>query len=280
MLRLDISRRLENDQDHVDSARFNADGNLLVYGGLSNKQIKIWDWEAGIAKLTFESGHVYINHYFVAKFMPNTSDHSLITCAEDGQVRDAQIADRGVTTRMVAKHIAGAYDLAVEPGIAGSDKHTLLYDIRKSKRDGSTDFDQPIDLFYPRHLIGDNRVVVMNLTFSDQNELLFAYTDTSIYLFTRDMGLGLDPVPSSPSSTRSEASEKVIPQVYKGHANYERKKSGELVLVIKADKRMVNFIESHPHTAALVNCGTEDIKIWTPKAIDKAVTPTQIELDA
>ncbi|KAK8577073.1 hypothetical protein V6N13_122068 [Hibiscus sabdariffa] len=99
---------------------------------------------------------------------------------------------------------------------------------------------------------------------------------------------------------------KVIPQLYKGHANYERvkcvsffgpkseyvvfgsdfgriffwkKKSGELVHVIKADKRMVNFIESHLHTAALACCGTEDIKIWTPKAIDKAVTPTQIELD-
>ncbi|KAK8577085.1 hypothetical protein V6N13_122080 [Hibiscus sabdariffa] len=112
--------------------------------------------------------------------------------------------------------------------------------------------------------------------------------------------------PSSPSSARSEASKNVIPQVNKGHANYERvtrvsffgpkseyvvigsgfgriffwkKKSGELVHVIKADKRRVNFIESHLHTAALASCGTEDIKIWTPKAIDKAVTPTQIELD-
>ncbi|KAK8577098.1 hypothetical protein V6N13_122093 [Hibiscus sabdariffa] len=270
VLRLDISRRLENDQDRVDSARFNAEGNLLVYGGLSDKRIKIWDWEAGIAKLTFESGHVYINHYFVAKFMPNSDDHS-------DHVRHAQISDRGAKTRMVAKHMAGANGLAFEPGsphifyscgtdglvnhidlrtaaasklfkcqsigdrrldfiplyhiavdpmnpnlfaVAGSDKQTLLYDIRKSKRDGSTDFDQPIDLFYPRHLIGDNRVVVMNLAFSDQNELLVAYNDTSIYLFTRDMGLGLDPVPSSPSSARSEASEKVIPQVYKGHANY------------------------------------------------------------
>ncbi|KAK8475843.1 hypothetical protein V6N13_124567 [Hibiscus sabdariffa] len=118
VLRLDISRRLENDQDRADSAGFNADGNLLVYGGLSDKRIKIWDWEAGIAKLTLESGHVWINHFFVAKFMPGTGDRSLITCAADGQVRHAQISDRSVKTRMVAKHIAaaGAYDLAVEPG--------------------------------------------------------------------------------------------------------------------------------------------------------------------
>ncbi|KAK8553056.1 hypothetical protein V6N13_055833 [Hibiscus sabdariffa] len=98
------------------------------------------------------------------------------------------------------------------------------------------------------------------------------------------MGLGLDPIPSSPSSARREASEKIIPQVYKGHANYERVKrvtffGPKSEYMVKADKRMVNFIGSHPHTAALVSCGSEDIKIWTPKAIDKAVTPTQIELD-
>ncbi|KAK8553064.1 hypothetical protein V6N13_055841 [Hibiscus sabdariffa] len=85
VLRLDILRRLENDRDRVDCVRFNADGNLLVYGGLSDRWIKIWDWEAGIAKLTFESGHVYINHFFVAKFMPNTGDRRLITCAADDQ---------------------------------------------------------------------------------------------------------------------------------------------------------------------------------------------------
>ncbi|KAK8475836.1 hypothetical protein V6N13_124560 [Hibiscus sabdariffa] len=30
---------------------------------------------------------------------------------------------------------------------------------------------------------------------------------------------------------------------------------------------------------ALASCGSEDIKLWTPKAIDKAVSPTRIELD-
>ncbi|KAK8577043.1 hypothetical protein V6N13_122038 [Hibiscus sabdariffa] len=59
----------------------------------------------------------------------------------------------------------------------------------------------------------------------------------------------------------------------------QQKKSGELVHVIKADKRRVNFIKSHPHTAALASCGSEDTKLWTPKAIEKAVSPTRIELD-
>ncbi|GMI87217.1 hypothetical protein like AT4G35140 [Hibiscus trionum] len=278
VLRLDISKRLENDQDRVDSARFNADGNLLVYGGLADKRIQIWDWEAGIAKLTFESGHVYINNFFVAKIMPNTDDRSLITCAADGQVRHAQISEPSVKTRMVAKYMAGAYDLAVEPGsphilysggedgvvkqidlrtvaatdifhcqpiddrrlhcrviplyhiavdprnsnlfaVAGLDKYTRLYDIRKSKRDGSTNFGRPIDHFHSPHLIG-----VTGLAFSDQSELLVSYSDNSIYLFTRDMGLGHDPVPSSLFSAHSEASENAIPQVYKGLANCERVK--------------------------------------------------------
>ncbi|KAK8577036.1 hypothetical protein V6N13_122031 [Hibiscus sabdariffa] len=48
---------------------------------------------------------------------------------------------------------------------------------------------------------------------------------------------------------------------------------------MKADDHSVNFIESHPQTGVLASCGTDDIKIWTPKAIDKAVLPTQDELD-
>ncbi|KAK8628136.1 hypothetical protein V6N13_063848 [Hibiscus sabdariffa] len=51
----------------------------------------------------------------------------------------------------------------------------------------------------------------------DQSELLVSYRGNSVYLFTRDMGLGNNPVPSSQSSTCSEANGKATPQVYKGH---------------------------------------------------------------
>ncbi|KAL4292049.1 hypothetical protein GQ457_14G025050 [Hibiscus cannabinus] len=149
------------------------------------------------------------------------------------------------------------------------------------------------------HLVG-----VTGLAFSYQSELLVSYSDISICLFKQNMGLGHDPVSSSPYYARSEAN--VTPQVYKGLANKERekgvsffgpkseyvvtgsdygrifiwkKKGGELVRVMKADKRSVNSIESHPQTGVLASCGTEEIKIWTPEAIDKAVLPTQIELD-
>lgn len=57
-----------------------------------------------------------------------------------------------------------------------------------------------------------------------------------------------------------------------------RKKDGELIRVMEADKHVVNCIEAHPHTTVLVSSGIEsDIKIWTPKAIERATLPTNIE---
>ncbi|KAK8577099.1 hypothetical protein V6N13_122094 [Hibiscus sabdariffa] len=362
VLRLDISKKLEKNRGWLDGASFNADGNVLVYG-MADSRIRLWDWEAGISKLTFDSGHVYINNVFVVKIMPYTDDRSLITSSSDGQVRHAQISEYGVETRVLGEHHGPAYDLAVEPGsphlfyscggdgvvkqidlrtvaatdlfkcwpiddrrlhfrvvplyhiavdprnpnlfaVAGLDKYTRLYDIRKSKRDGSTDFGKPVDHFHPLHLIGVHLVGVTGLAFSYQSELLVSYSDISICLFTQNMGLGHDPVSSSSYYAYSEAN--ITPQVYKGLANKERekgvsffgpkseyvvtgsdygrifiwkKKGGELVRVMKGDKRSVNSIESHPQTGVLASCGTEEIKIWTPMAIDKAVLPTQIELD-
>ncbi|MBA0649518.1 hypothetical protein Goklo_017074, partial [Gossypium klotzschianum] len=134
--------------------------------------------------------------------------------------------------------------------LGGSDEYSRLYDLRKYKSDGSTDFGLPFDRFCPRHLI--------------------------------NIGLEQNPVPSSSSSACSEASEIELaamdadPQVYKGHRNCQTK-GGELVRVMEADKHVVNCIESHPHTTVLASCGIEhDIKIWTPKAIEKAVLPTNI----
>ncbi|XP_022748504.1 DDB1- and CUL4-associated factor 8-like isoform X2 [Durio zibethinus] len=378
LLRLEIYKKLEKHRGCVNTVSFNADGNILVSGS-DDKRVILWDWETGRVKLSFHSGHV--SNVFQAKIMPYTDDRSLVTCAADGQVRHAQISERGVKTRLLATHQGRAHKLAIEPGsphvfytcgedglvqhidlrtaaatelftcppiddsrafmpvvnlnaiaidprnpnlfaIAGSDEYTRLYDIRKYKWDGSTDFGQPTDYFCPPHLIGDNHVGITGLAFSYQSELLVSYNDEFIYLFTRDMGLGPNPVPSSPLSACSEASEmgldpsamsasametdvKAIPQVYKGHRNCKtvkgvsffgpksdyvvsgsdcgrifiwKKKGGELIRVMEADKRVVNCIESHPHITVLASSGIEkDIKIWTPKAIDKAPLPTNIE---
>ncbi|GMJ12680.1 hypothetical protein like AT4G35140 [Hibiscus trionum] len=362
VLRLDIYKKLEKHEGCVNTVSFNADGNILVSGS-DDLQVIIWDWETGHAKLSFQSGHT--DNVFQARFMPYTDDRSLVTCAADGEVRHAQILERGVETRLLAKHQGWAHKLAIEPGsphiiytcgedglvhhidlrtgeatelftcnpiddsrsyvgvinlnaiaidprnpnffaVAGSDEYTRLYDIRKYRWDGSTGFGQPTDCFCPPHLIGDGLVRITGLAFSDHSELLASYHNEFIYLFTRDMGLGHNPAPASSSSASTMgANDKAIPQVYKGHRNLEtvkgvsffgprsefvvsgsdcgrifiwKKKSGELVRVMEADKHVVNCIESHPHSTVLASSGIEsDIKIWTPKALHKAILPKNIE---
>ncbi|KAK9000260.1 hypothetical protein V6N11_080763 [Hibiscus sabdariffa] len=50
------------------------------------------------------------------KLEKHRDDRSLITCAADGQVRHAQLLERGVETRQLAKHERRAHKLAIEPG--------------------------------------------------------------------------------------------------------------------------------------------------------------------
>ncbi|XP_058753498.1 uncharacterized protein LOC131626674 isoform X2 [Vicia villosa] len=381
VLRLDVFRKLDKHRGCVNTVGFNADGDILVSGS-DDRKIILWDWETGRTRLSFHSGHS--NNVFQAKFMPHSDDRTIVTCAADGQVRQAQILEQGhVETKLLAKHLGRAHKLAIEPGsphifytcgedglvqhfdlrtgtatelftckplgdkwsyvpvillntiaidprnpnlfaVAGSDEYTRLFDIRKYKWDASTDFGQPVDYFCPRHLIGDEQVGITGLAFSEQRELLVSYNDEFIYLFTQDMGLGMDPIPGSPISVNSDtsdmgdssehsppnmdANDKVTPQVFKGHRNCEtvkgvsffgpnceyvvsgsdcgriftwKKKGGQLIRVMEADKHVVNCIESHPHSTVLASSGIEhDIKIWTPKALEKAILPKNIEQKA
>ncbi|KAF7144345.1 hypothetical protein RHSIM_Rhsim05G0052400 [Rhododendron simsii] len=293
VLRLDILKKLEKHRGCVNTVSFNAEGNILVSGS-DDRSVILWDWESGRVTLSFDSGHN--NNIFQAKIMPYTEDRSIVTCAADGQVRHAQILERGeVHTKMLGTHHGRAHMLAIEPGsphilytcgedglvqhfdlrtgastqlftcqslrdrgympivnlnaiavdprnpnlfaVAGSDEYTQLYDIRKYKWDGSTDFGQPTDYFCPSHLIGDEEVGITGLAFSDQSELLVSYNYEFIYLFARDMGLGPNPAPASPVSIGGDAGEmqpdhhssgsplnmdaevKFGPQVYRGHKN-------------------------------------------------------------
>lgn len=379
VLRLDVFRKLEKHRGCVNTVSFNADGDIVISGS-DDRRIILWDWETGKIALSFHSGHH--NNVFQAKIMPYTDDRSIVTCAADGQVRQAQILEHGkVETKLLAKHQGRAHKLAIEPAcphivytcgedglvqhidlrtdtatelftcqplrmrrymsvlhlnaitidprkpylfaVAGSDEFARIFDIRKYKWDGSTDFGQPVDYFCPPHLVGDENVGITGLAFSDQSELLVSYNEELIYLFTKDMGLGPDPSPTSPLYNESDESEmgqepesdasavvmesgaNIGPQVYKGHRNSEtvkgvnffgpkceyvvsgsdcgrifiwKKRGGDLVRVMKADKHVVNCIESHPHTAMLASSGIEnDIKIWTPKATERAILPTNIQ---
>lgn len=376
VLRFDVFRKLEKHRGCVNTVSFNADGDIVI-SGADDRRIILWDWETGKIALSFHSGHH--NNVFQAKIMPYTDDRSIVTCAADGQVRQAQILEHGtVETKLLAKHQGRAHKLAIEPAsphiiytcgedglvqhidlrtdtatelftcqplrvrrymsilhlnaitvdprkpylfaVGGSDEFARIFDIRKYKWDGSTDFGQPVDYFCPPHLVGDENVGITGLAFSDQSELLVSYNEEFIYLFTKDMGLGPDPSPTSPLYNDSDEGEmgqadasavdmgsavNTGPQVYKGHRNSEtvkgvnffgpkceyvvsgsdcgrifiwKKKGGDLVRVMEADKDVVNCIESHPHTVVLASSGIEyDIKIWTPKATERAILPTNIQ---
>ncbi|KAK8577069.1 hypothetical protein V6N13_122064 [Hibiscus sabdariffa] len=124
---------------------------------------------AGAKGFAFEPGNPHIFYSCGIDELVNHID--LRTAAATILFKCQSIGDRRL-------NFIPLYHIAVDQmnpnhfAVAGSDKHTLLYDIRKSKGDGSTDFGQPIHLFYPPHLIGDDRVGIIGLAFSDQNELL------------------------------------------------------------------------------------------------------------
>eukprot|EP00268_Persea_americana_P005835 TRINITY_DN1200_c0_g1_i1.p1 TRINITY_DN1200_c0_g1~~TRINITY_DN1200_c0_g1_i1.p1 ORF type:complete len:482 (+),score=100.46 TRINITY_DN1200_c0_g1_i1:297-1742(+) len=261
------------------------------------------------------------------------SPHIFYSCGEDGLVQHFDLRTRAATalftchsfhdnSQYVPIPIVQLNAIAIDPrnpnifGIAGSDEYARLYDIRKCNLDGSTNYGHPVDCFCPKHLVGDDEVGITGLAFSDQSELLVSYNDEQIYLFSRDLGLGPDPVPASQSSpdaiagtgldpSNLDIDAKTGPQVYKGHQNHAtvkgpsffgpnceyvvsgsdcgrifiwRKKDGELLRVMPADTHVVNCVECHPHAAILASSGIEhDIKMWTPKATERASLPANVE---
>ncbi|XP_021775040.1 DDB1- and CUL4-associated factor 8-like isoform X2 [Chenopodium quinoa] len=268
------------------------------------------------------------------------SPHIFYTCGEDGIVQHFDLRTKA-STELFTCHsntkwgsdftIVQLNTIAIDPrspnlfAVGGSDEYTRIYDIRRYKWDGSTDFDQPINFYCPEHLVGNAQVGITGLAYSDQSELLVSYDHEHIYLFAKNMGWGPNP-PTAPSSSESTCSDidepgrndsseavtsimdtekKPVPLVFKGHHNRDtvkgvgffgpkneyvvsgsdcgrifiwRKKDGELIRVMEADKHVVNCIAAHPHTAVLASSGIEsDIKIWTPKAEERATLPANID---
>lgn len=89
--------------------------------------------------------------------------------------------------------------IAIDPrnpnffAVAGADDYARVYDIRKYKWDGSTNYGYPYDCFCPPHLI-DHTEGITGLAYSDTSELLASYINEFIYLFPKDQGLGSNPV--------------------------------------------------------------------------------------
>ncbi|KAH7288898.1 hypothetical protein KP509_31G048700 [Ceratopteris richardii] len=118
----------------VNTVHFNPSGEILVSGS-DDREIIFWDWAAQSKMLSFPSGHE--ENVFQARIMPFSDNHLLISCAADGQVRQADVyGDGRVETRKLAQHRGRVHKLAIEPGSArifmscGEDGVIRRFDLR------------------------------------------------------------------------------------------------------------------------------------------------------
>ena len=68
----------------VNTVQWNNSGSLLVSSG-DDKQIKIWSYPRRRLRQSVSSGHIL--NVFCAKFMPQTGDSQLVSCAADHNIR-------------------------------------------------------------------------------------------------------------------------------------------------------------------------------------------------
>ncbi|XP_062200777.1 uncharacterized protein LOC133903418 [Phragmites australis] len=252
------------------------------------------------------------------------SPYIFYSCGEDGLVQHFDLRTNTATKLFFCRSSWGKSGssscvhlnaITIDPrnpnlfAVGGSNAYARVYDIRKYKWDGSSDFGQPSDCYCPSHLVDDKSVGITGLAFSHQSELLVSYNEENIYLFPKNGGLGSDPKSSvkirsnegcKPTRVASghDVDQPVAPQAYVGHRNREtvkrvtfigpndeyvasgsdcgrifiwRKRDGKFLVAMEGDECIVNCIEPHPHAMTIASSGIDnDVKIWTPSAIERA----------
>ncbi|KAF7235556.1 DDB1- and CUL4-associated factor 8 [Varanus komodoensis] len=136
--RLCLQYGLEGHSGCVNTLHFNQRGTWLASGS-DDLKVLVWDWVRRQPVLQFESGHK--SNVFQAKFLPNSGDSTLATCARDGQVRVAELSATQCckTTKRVAQHKSSAHKLALEPDSpctflsAGEDAVVFTIDLRQDR---------------------------------------------------------------------------------------------------------------------------------------------------
>lgn len=83
VLRLGIHQKLEKHRGCVNTLSFNADGDIILTGS-DDRMVVLWNWDAGLIKLEFQSGHS--RNVLQARMMPYTDDRTIVTCGADGEV--------------------------------------------------------------------------------------------------------------------------------------------------------------------------------------------------
>lgn len=185
--------------------------------------------------------------------------------------------------------------------VSGSDEYVRLYDTRKSYLNGDSKFGCPVEHFCPPHMIAENKDGITGLAYSQTGELLASYSYENIYIFEREHGLHFNNFEvgekllmdaTVESSLLCGEKKLPVPQTFVGHKNMKtikgvnflgpncdyvtsgsdcgnvfiwRKKDGELMRVMRGDKRIVNCVEQHPSEIVIASSGIDSsIKIWAP----------------
>ncbi|XP_047058548.1 DDB1- and CUL4-associated factor 8-like [Lolium rigidum] len=239
--------------------------------------------------------------YMVTQLAVQPGSHTFFSCVEDGSVWHFDLREK--RPRKLFKcgavrsfdYLSGdtmqLYAIALDPrypscfAVSGDDEYVRLYDARKIDLERSK-FGIPFEQFCPPDLICNKRDGIAGLAFSQTGELLASYRHDNIYLFSREHGLHFN-------DFGGIAVEKLpVPRTFKGHENKHaikgvsflgpncdyvtsgsdcgnifiwRKKDGELIRVMKGDKRIVNCVKQHPTEIVVASCGIDaDVKIWAP----------------
>ncbi|XP_051143357.1 protein ALTERED SEED GERMINATION 2-like [Andrographis paniculata] len=227
--------------------------------------------------------------------------HIFYSCGEDGLVQHYDLRSCSATKLFYCSSLRGKTNSssAIDTNsididqrnptyfaLGGGDVYARIYDIRKCQLNGSAKKGSPVDTFCPHHLIRKTGSITA-ICFSSSSELLVSYSGELIYLFQKNMGLGM--VPESEGSHKPDE-----PQEYLGHLNVKtvkgvnflgpnseyvvsgsdcghvfiwEKKGGELIRLMRGDREIVNQVESHPLIPVVATSGLgKSIKLWSPSS--------------
>nr|XP_039257390.1 DDB1- and CUL4-associated factor 8-like [Styela clava] len=139
--RLEQQITLDAHKGCVNALHFNQTGTLLASGS-DDLDIHIWDWSSTSQEpfISYNSGHR--SNVFQAKFMPNSSDLTVVSAARDGQVRVGYLSSTGSCrdTKKLSQHRGSAHKLALDSTgckstflSCGEDSVVMGYDLRETK---------------------------------------------------------------------------------------------------------------------------------------------------
>uniref|UniRef100_A0A5S6QMQ9 WD_REPEATS_REGION domain-containing protein n=1 Tax=Trichuris muris TaxID=70415 RepID=A0A5S6QMQ9_TRIMR len=137
--RLELMHSLKGHDGCVNSLSFNRGGTRLASGS-DDYNVIVWDWPTAEALVKFDTGHRL--NVFQSKFVPQTNDLRIVTCARDGQVRLAELAPDGScrATRLLARHAGTSHKLSCDPDSpnlvlsCGEDGNVFEIDMRSAAK--------------------------------------------------------------------------------------------------------------------------------------------------